>query len=109
VTWLMLGLQLAPPPAARPRPPPAQAPPAQAQPQTITGGKVELVTVDVVVTDKKGVPVTGLTAADFTIEEEGDRQAVSSFEAVELPRAPARRRRRPRVSTNRSHQSAAPS
>ena len=36
VTWLMLGLLLAPPPAARP-----QTPPAQAQPQTITGGKVE--------------------------------------------------------------------
>jgi VWFA-related protein len=62
---------------------------------------VDLVTVDVVVTDKKGDPISGLVAGDFTVEEEGERQEVSSFEAVELPAAPAEGAApRPRVSTN---------
>jgi VWFA-related protein len=104
----MLALLLAPPPVAQPQAPPPQAqsqtpPPQEApqQPRTFPGGTVDLVTVDVVVTDKKGNPVTGLSAADFTVEEEGDRQVVSSFEAVELPpvasEAPPPR---PPVSTN---------
>jgi len=38
-----------------------------------------LVVVDVVVTDKKGQPVTGLKAEDFTLEENGRKQKVSVF------------------------------
>jgi VWFA-related protein len=38
-----------------------------------------LVVVDVVVTDKKGQPVAGLKADDFTLEENGKRQKVSLF------------------------------
>jgi len=38
-----------------------------------------LVVVDVVVTDKKGQPVTGLKADDFTLEENGKKQKVSVF------------------------------
>lgn len=38
-----------------------------------------LITVDVVVTDKKGQPVTGLKADDFTVEENGKKQKVSVF------------------------------
>jgi VWFA-related protein len=38
-----------------------------------------LVVVDVVVTDKRGQPVTGLKAEDFTLEENGKRQKVSLF------------------------------
>jgi VWFA-related protein len=38
-----------------------------------------LVVVDVVVTDKKGEPVTGLKAENFTIEENGKKQKVSVF------------------------------
>ena len=38
-----------------------------------------LVVVDVVVTDKKSQPVTGLKAEDFTIEENGKKQKVSVF------------------------------
>ena len=52
---------------------------------------VELVTVDVVVTDKQGNPVTGLEGADFTLSEEGVPQAITSFEAVtgqERPSSP---------------------
>ena len=40
---------------------------------------VEVVNVDVVVTDAKGRPVTGLTADDFEISEDGEPRAVSNF------------------------------
>jgi VWFA-related protein len=40
-----------------------------------------LVVVDVVVTDKKGQPVTGLKAEDFTLEENGKKQRISVFAA----------------------------
>jgi VWFA-related protein len=51
--------------------------------------QVELVTVDVVVREKKGGLLTDLTPADFEIKEDGVGQAISSFEAVRLPDAPA--------------------
>jgi VWFA-related protein len=38
-----------------------------------------LVLVDVVVTDKKGQPLTGLKAENFTVEENGKKQKVSIF------------------------------
>lgn len=38
-----------------------------------------LVVMDVVVTDKKGQPVTGLKAEDFTLEENGKKQKISIF------------------------------
>ena len=38
-----------------------------------------LVTVDVVVTDKKGQPVTGLKPEEFTLEENGKKQKVAVF------------------------------
>jgi VWFA-related protein len=62
---------------------------------------VDLVTVDVVVTDKNGQPVTGLKAEDFTVVEDGVPQSVTSFEAVELPlSASATPGPTPAVSTN---------
>jgi Ca-activated chloride channel family protein len=39
------------------------------------------------VTDAKGEPVTGLTAADFSVEEDGQRQAITTFAAAEFPLA----------------------
>jgi VWFA-related protein len=38
-----------------------------------------LVLVDVVVTDKKGQPITGLKPEDFTVEENGKKQKISVF------------------------------
>ncbi len=38
-----------------------------------------LVVVDVVVTDKKGQPITGLKPEDFTLEENGKKQKISVF------------------------------
>ena len=52
---------------AAPAPVPAQS---QEQPPTFAR-QVEAVTVDVVVVDKKGNPVTGLTKGDFTLLDEG--------------------------------------
>jgi VWFA-related protein len=40
-----------------------------------------LVTVDVVVTDKKGQPITGLKPEDFTLEENGKKQKITVFTA----------------------------
>ena len=47
--------------------------------------EVEVVNVDVVVADKKGNPVTGLTKDDFTLLDDGQPQSVTSFEAVTTP------------------------
>src|SRR5947209_7580960 len=83
---------------------------AQPPPKTATSpapptfpGAVELVTVDVVVTQKDGRPVAGLRREDFTLLEEGAPQEIASFEAVDLPPpAPGRTAApRPPVSTNR--------
>jgi VWFA-related protein len=40
-----------------------------------------LVVIDVVVTNKKGKPITGLKAEDFTVEENGKKQKVTVFVA----------------------------
>jgi VWFA-related protein len=62
----------------------AQAP----APPTFPSG-VELITVDAVVVDAKGKPVTGLTRDDFVVEEDGKPQDIVTFEAVSLPPEPA--------------------
>jgi VWFA-related protein len=56
----------------------AQEPPADVPAITIRTN-TRLVVVDVVVTDKKGQPVTGLKAENFTVEENGKKQKVSIF------------------------------
>jgi VWFA-related protein len=62
--------------------------------------RVELVTVDVVVFDRQGNSVEGLTREDFTIKEDGDSQTVAAFEAVSLQNRAATSERPERVSTN---------
>ncbi len=42
--------------------------------------KVQVVVVDVVVTDSKGEPATGLQKGDFEVLEEGNAQTIASFE-----------------------------
>ena len=79
----------------------APRPPSQEPKPPTFPGQVEQVTVDVVVTDGKGVPLKGLVREDFEIFEDGVRQTVVSFEAVLVPPAPsAVSRPRPKVSTN---------
>lgn len=67
----------------------AQAPPEKKPGTPSFPADTELVTVDAVVQDKQGAPILGLTAADFTIKEDGVAQEVQAFEAVNRPpRAP---------------------
>jgi len=62
---------------------------------------VGLVRVDVVVTDKQGRAVPGLTAADFTLSEDGAPQTITSFESVSVTEAPeAEAPEHPFASTN---------
>ena len=49
----------------------------------------QLVVETVVVKDKKGNPIEDLTAKDFTVTENGARQAISFCEHQELPEAPS--------------------
>ena len=46
---------------------------------------IEAVQVDVMVTDAAGRLVTGLTAADFELRENGKPQAITTFSAVDIP------------------------
>jgi VWFA-related protein len=46
---------------------------------------VEQIVVDVVALDHAGVPVAGLTAADFEVRERGKPQAITTFSEVALP------------------------
>jgi VWFA-related protein len=79
----------------------ATSPQASQAPPPTFPGQVEQVTVDVVVTDKKGVPLSGLDQSEFEISEDGAPQTVVSFEAVRVPPAPsAVPKPRPLVSTN---------
>jgi VWFA-related protein len=61
-----------------------------AQPPSVFPAGVEQVTVDVVVVDREGAPVKGLARSDFTLLEDGVRQEVAAFEAIEVG-APAGR------------------
>lgn len=65
----------------------AEARPQSETPPTFPAG-TELVTVDVVILDKQGMPVAGLSRDDFAIAEEGKPQELAAFEAVDL-RPPA--------------------
>ena len=92
-----MALALAAAAGARARPQSSPSP----SPQTTFPTGVEIVKVDVVVTDKAGRPVDGLTRDDFTVEEDGQPQAIESFEAIRVPPASiAPVVERPRVSTN---------
>jgi VWFA-related protein len=77
--------------AQEPRPAPAAPAPAteaQAPPATFAA-EVQQVIVDVVVTDKKGNPVPGLTRDDMVVTEDGVPQKIVSFDAVALPNKPS--------------------
>lgn len=50
--------------------------------------QVDLVHFGVVVTDKQGVPITGLTAEDFEVKESGKPQAIRFFAAGDPETAP---------------------
>ncbi len=55
------------------------------QPEQRFRSGIDLVTVDVVVLDREGEPLQGLTRADFTVLEDGKPQEIREFQSVELP------------------------
>jgi VWFA-related protein len=81
-----LAAQDQPTPTAPPAGPSASATQEEAPPTFAAG--VEQVVVDVVVTDKKGNPVPGLTRDDMSVFEDGQPQEITSFDAVALPDEP---------------------
>ena len=65
--------------------PPPPTPPAQQSPQQPTFRvRVDSVSVDVIVTDKQGKPVTDLTANDFEIKENDKVQQIDAFKLVAI-------------------------
>src|SRR5690242_8668327 len=50
--------------------------------------QTDLVNFGVVVTDKQGAPITGLTADDFEIKEEGKPQTIKFFASGDPENAP---------------------
>jgi len=80
--------------AQTPQPPPPQTPPAQTPPVQPPAGRgqgpsfragVELVSLNVTVTDGAAHYVTDLTAADFDVFEDGVKQDVTFFNRTNLP------------------------
>jgi hypothetical protein len=76
--WLATALVLLPLPLSQ-----------MASAQQVFRAGVDLVQLDVLVLDRNRRPVTGLTAADFTVLEEGTPRPVAAFVAVDLPSATA--------------------
>ena len=117
---LALAVALSAQEKAAPKPTPTPAAPQSAAPGTAAAGSaaqapapgtpsfptaLEQVIVDAVITDKKGVPIRGLTAADMTVTEDGVKQEVVSFEAVELPEQPSTAAPPPpKISSNVTHE-----
>ncbi len=60
---------------------------AAAEPYAQFTSGVNLVEVYATVTDQRGEPVDGLSAADFRVTEDGSNQAISAFAAGEFPLA----------------------
>jgi VWFA-related protein len=71
--------QVQPAPASAPPAPSAPAPPT---PAAATPGEIHL---NVVVTDRSGKPVAGLTAADFTVLDNNQPSKILSFAAYDAP------------------------
>lgn len=62
--------------------------PTQVPPPTF-GVEVDQVIVDLVVTDKKGNPVAGISKDDLIVQEDDVPQSMVSFESVALPDTPS--------------------
>ena len=65
--------------------PPQRPLPEPQEPVATFRSSVRAIQVDAVVTDEDGSPVRGLTEADFEIVEKGTPQAITTFEAVDIP------------------------
>lgn len=73
----------------------------QAPAPPVFGAGVELVRLDVVVLDKDGRPVTGLSRDEFEVEEGGRPQSITSFEPVVVRDVRPKPAEAPRLSAGR--------
>ena len=64
------------------------APQAPAQPRAVFRTSRDAVSVDIIVRDKSGAIVRGLTAADFEVREDGRPQEIVSFTFEEIATKP---------------------
>ncbi|MGE0360164.1 MAG: VWA domain-containing protein [Vicinamibacterales bacterium] len=71
-------------PAQAPAPAAPPAPAPQPPEQPIFRAGINFVRVDVIVTDRNGLPVADLTAADFELAEDGKAQTVETFRLVKI-------------------------
>jgi len=93
VVLLVIGTSAQEPARPAQSPPPAPAPEAQAgqpAPATDAAGQpvfrtgINFVRVDVIATDKQGMPVTDLSLNDFEVFEDGKPQAVETFRLIKV-------------------------
>ena len=61
-----------------------QNPPAQDPQRPVFITRIDTVSVDVIVTDRQGRPVTDLTPADFEIRENKKPQVIDSFKLIQI-------------------------
>lgn len=80
--FLLLGVCLIGLAGAARQNPPAQPPQTPQKPVFIT--RIDTVSVDVIVTDRQGRPVTDLTPADFEIRENKKPQVIDSFKLIQI-------------------------
>lgn len=85
--WLLIALPLSFTALAWGQEPASPAPATQSAMTTLHTG-TKLVVVDVVVRDKSGHPVHGLTREDFVLSEGGKQQTLKSFEEYAAPPVP---------------------
>ena len=81
-TVLLVTTLLSPEPLAQQPAPPQQ--PAQGQPRPMFRSSREVISVDVIVRDRAGAIVRGLTAGDFEVREEGRPQQILNFSFEEI-------------------------
>jgi VWFA-related protein len=68
------------------------------EPEVVIHSRAEAVTVDVLVTDSKGHPVSGLKSEDFSVSEDGAQQMVNYFKehsVIDTQTTPAREYKHP--------------
>ncbi|MGH9500095.1 MAG: VWA domain-containing protein [Terriglobales bacterium] len=70
--------------------PPIPPPDATQAPQVTFSARTVLITVPVVVTDKKGQHLRGLKQADFSVEENGKKREIASFQEILISGRPAK-------------------
>src|SRR5712692_5857161 len=84
-----LGLLLSVLAAGAQQPRQTPAPPPGTEERATFTSTTQLVVETVTVKDKKGNPIEGLTAKDFTVTEDGKPQTIAFVEYQKLPDSPA--------------------